>query len=417
MSNVCDGKSQNDCINICKWDTDKCVSALYSDICPKISDESDCNDDCEWINNKCKPSDVGIKKDKVLQEKETDDNERMKQRYDYSKYIRTPSELGVLTNVVDDDSSNLYLNSCKNENETDCESSNYCNWSGENCVVNDKGKEYDEYYKTADNFAMQFARNGSAFFHYGDLLVNGPSKASRGGCSDFENNCTFQRYTNPKTKTQIPMSYYTNFKGLQPLGNKYFTKFYTCKTPKGEEKDRHVYIDNITGGLNGLTGNGTKASPSVGEGDKNFTSIKTRGLFPSLVENVYKINPMEFLNIITQDDDEVCNPYCIREIYQDENQNTVDKYKHVYMTNFDVENIAPNDFKNGKKEIWDDSGTCEAFTNLSSKKIHYIDPKPENFTNMGSELDRGLDVTTMLYFAAIGGLGIYMLHRLLKKKI
>ena len=386
---------------------------------------------------------------KLEQEKDKP-TEKDKKRYDYSKYIRKPLELGVAPeSEYQLDKYMCSLKACdkfkkKNEcpayckwddttcvgkdtplREKICKTKSLCTWKSGECKINQDHNDLQDYLNTADSFSDQFARNGAAFFHYGDMLVNGPSKASKAGCGDLSV-CTFQRYKLPRIENETPINYNTSFKGLQPLGNKYFTKFYKCKDKSGGEHDRHVYIDNITGGLNGLTGNGVKAAPGEKDGEKVYTSVKNRGLFPSLVENVYKINPMEFLNMVTQESDQPCSPYCIREIYQDkDNGGTVDKYKYVHMTDFDVKNIAPNDFKKEKKEKWikdlnpneTQQGLCEDFTTLTSKKLNYIENPKENFDTLNAEIENSLDITTILYLLTLGTLGLYLLHRLLKKKI
>jgi hypothetical protein len=200
-------------------------------------------------------------------------------------------------------------------------------------------------------------RNISGLIAYVELLVSGKTKASKSG---------------------------------NPLGNKFF--LYTgakCKAKdSGDIVDRHIYINNVPDG----------SIPFITSGmDVNFTTF--RGLVPGTMSNVAKINPLQILQAFTSG----TNPECQQLTMETINVNNIRGRDTKYVTTVDIQNMSPCWFMNKTNPITKEK--CrEAFSTLSDQ---YSDYQNDNIEQIISNL----------YFSSLGIFGLYILLKLLEKKL
>ena len=130
----------------------------------------------------------------------------------------------------------------------------------------------------------QMRQNVSALLDYGTILSDGCNQS--GGCpgasKELEDAANAARADIEKGGFQNRVEGFN----IHPLGDKYFLKTSAkCKDLKGGEQDRYIYINNEPTGKIRL-GFGT-----VGRGGAG----SMRGLIPSLVEDMGKLNPLELM--------------------------------------------------------------------------------------------------------------------------
>jgi hypothetical protein len=161
--------------------------------------------------------------------------------------------------------------------------------------------------------------------------------------------------------------------GGGPLGNKYFMDTTgTCKDQNGAEQERYVYINNIP------DGNIPFISSAMGQ-----TMSQFEGLVPGILEDMSYIDPTKLFRAFSESTD--CQQITMETKDISNNITTESKY----VTNADIQDYNPCWFPNKKNPV----------TNVTCK---------EGMTNRH-------DVT--LYFVGLGGLGVYLMYKLLQKRI
>jgi len=133
----------------------------------------------------------------------------------------------------------------------------------------------------------QMRQNVSALLDYGTILSDGCNQS--GGCpgasKELEDAANAARADMEKSEEGGEENTVEGF-DIHPLGDKYFLKTPgKCKDLDGKEQDRYIYINNEPTGKIRL-GFGT-----VGRGGAG----SMRGLIPSLVEDMGKLNPLELM--------------------------------------------------------------------------------------------------------------------------
>lgn len=172
----------------------------------------------------------------------------------------------------------------------------------------------------------------------------------------------------------------------KPLGNKFFIKTGAkCKDKDtGEEKDRHVYINNVP------MGNIPFISSGVGV---NFSEF--RGLIPGTISNLNAFNPAGLFQAFLEGSKPNCQPITMEIIDINNNISTETQY----VTTVDVRNMDPCSFKDKKNPV---TGVkCkETFDNMDD--INYNFSLPD-------------DPIVQIFFASFGIFGIYLLYKILSK--
>ena len=160
--------------------------------------------------------------------------------------------------------------------------------------------------------------------------------------------------------------------GGGPLGNKYFMDTTgKCKDQNGVEQSRYVYINNIP------DGNIPFISSAMGQTMSSF-----EGLVPGILGNIAYIDPTKLFTAFTDSTD--CQKITMET--RDVSNNITRESR--YVTNDDIADYNPCWFPERRNPV----------TNVTCK---------EGMTNKP-------EVT--LYFAGLGGLGIYVMYCLLNKR-
>ena len=222
---------------------------------------------------------------------------------------------------------------------------------------------YYKYIRTPSEIGMsdrgtlsQLGKNIDSLIAYVEILVSGGGRASATG---------------------------------QPLGNKFFLKTGAkcTDTLTKQEVDRYIYINNVP------AGNIPFISSGVGV---NFSEF--RGLIPGTISNLNAFNPMTLLQGFLAGS----NPDC-----QELTMETVDVYNNRsteshFVTLIDIRNMDPCIFPDNKNPV---TGVpCrETFSNINNDDRCYTCYKIPD------------DPLAKLYIASLGGLGLYIMYRLMKK--
>jgi hypothetical protein len=164
---------------------------------------------------------------------------------------------------------------------------------------------------------------------------------------------------------------------VSPLGNKYFMNTgTTCKDMNGVSQARYAYINNVP------SGNIPIMSSAMGGDMTEF-----RGLVPGVLENMGYLDPTAIFTAFNADT--TC-----QEITMDtrdvQNQTATESR---YVTQADIKGYDPCWFPNKKNPV----------TNAACS---------EGMQNMGFNGDPVLH----LYFALVGGLGVYLVYSFMKIK-
>jgi hypothetical protein len=236
---------------------------------------------------------------------------------------------------------------------------------------------YYKYIKTPEELGMSskgslkvLGKDIDGLIEYVNVLVTGKSEASKTG---------------------------------KPLGNKFFIKTGAkCSdSVTGEEKDRHVYINNVP------MGNIPFISSGMGV---NFSEF--RGLLPGTISNLNAFNPAGLFQAFLEGSKPKCQEITMETIDIDNNISTETQY----VTLVDIRNMDPCGFKNKKNPIT--SQKCkETFQN-----IFYDDADADMNIDMDDFDTSNLnyfkipnDYLSQLFFISFGIFGIYLLHKLLQK--
>ena len=229
---------------------------------------------------------------------------------------------------------------------------------------------YYKFIKTPDQLKMSskgslnaLGKNIDGLIEYVDVLVSGKSKASATG---------------------------------KPLGNKFFIKTGAkCQDKNtGEEKDRHVYINNVP------MGNIPFISSGMGT---NFSEF--RGLIPGTISNLNAFNPAGLFQAFLEGAKPNCQPITMEIIDINNNISTETQY----VTTVDIKNMDPCSFKDKQNPVTNQK--CkETFDNLETVETN---------TNTNIDIDMNFalpdDYIVKIFFASFGIFGIYLLYKILAK--
>lgn len=226
---------------------------------------------------------------------------------------------------------------------------------------------YYNFIKTPDQLGMsgkgslqQLQKDIDGLISYVEVLVTGKSKASKTG---------------------------------GPLGNKFFLKTGgKCKDIKTEEeKDRYIYINNVP------QGNIPFISSGLGVNFKEF-----RGLIPGTISNLNAFNPLTIFQSFLLGSTPECQELTMETI--DINNNKSTETHHVTLV--DIRNIDPCSFPKGKN-ILTGRSCVKGFRNMNDtpEEIEYVSLLPKIPD----------DLLAKIYFASLGGLGIYLLYKTMLK--
>jgi hypothetical protein len=197
-------------------------------------------------------------------------------------------------------------------------------------------------------------KNIDGLINYVEVLVTGKSKASKTG---------------------------------GPLGNKFFlqTGAKCVDTATDEQVTRYIYVNNIPQGN----------IPFISDGlGVNFSEFK--GLIPGAMSNLNVLNPFNILQSFLSGGTPPCQEITMETVDVNNNKSS----ETHYVTLVDIENMDPCSFtdktnpQSGKK--------CkETFTSYNLNESEEF-PFPD-------------DIFDQAYFAGLGGLGIYILYKLMQK--
>lgn len=175
-----------------------------------------------------------------------------------------------------------------------------------------------------------------------------------------------------------------------PLGNKFFLKTgQKCRdVATNQQVDRYIYINNVPQGN----------IPIISQGlGVNFSSFK--GLIPGTISNLNVLNPFNIMQSFLSGSVPDCQKITMETIDINNNKSSATNY----VTLVDIKNTDPCLFPNRKNPLLKPPyDTCrETFQNIDEM---------ENF-----DISLPEDPMTQLYFAGLGGLGIYILYKLMLK--
>lgn len=172
-----------------------------------------------------------------------------------------------------------------------------------------------------------------------------------------------------------------------PLGNKFFLKTGAkCVDNKTDEQvDRYIYVNNIPDGSIPFISNG------LGVNFKDF-----RGLIPGAMGNLSVLNPFNILQAFLSGGTPPCQEITMETVDVNNNKSS----ETHYVTLVDIANMNPCSF----------SDKTNPKTGVKCK---------ESFStynlNEGEDFPFPNDTFDQLYFAGLGGLGIYILYKLMEK--
>jgi hypothetical protein len=176
-----------------------------------------------------------------------------------------------------------------------------------------------------------------------------------------------------------------------PLGNKFFLKTGAkCVDNKtNEQVERYIYVNNIP------QGNIPFISGGLGV---NFSEFK--GLIPGAMSNLNVLNPFNILQAFLSGGTPPCQELTMQTVDVNNNKSS----ETHYVTLVDIKNMDPCNFMDKTNPV--DGTKCkETFTNNTTSSSF----------NDSEEIQFPDDPFVQLYFAGLGGIGIYMLYRLMEK--
>lgn len=183
----------------------------------------------------------------------------------------------------------------------------------------------------------------------------------------------------------------------RPLGNKFFLKTgQKCKDIDSKnEVDRHIYINNVPQGN----------IPIISQGlGVNFTSFK--GLIPGTISNLNVLNPYNIMQSFLSGSVPDCKKITMETINNDNYRST----ETHYVTLVDIKNMDPCIFPNKKNPILPNSVCRETFQN------NINDYNDNNYNEyIYNNISLPDDVISQLYLAGLGGIGIYIIYKLMIK--
>jgi hypothetical protein len=164
----------------------------------------------------------------------------------------------------------------------------------------------------------------------------------------------------------------------QPLGNKFFKNTGgKCKDVSGIEQDRYIYINNVPDG----------SIPFISDGmGVKFDSF--RGLIPGAIGNIGALNPASLLKAFVAGTTPECKKITMETINIDNVKSTETHY------------VATVDIPAGAKM---------GFANMDN---NYNDNN-NNYVFSGPRVPD--DIVAQAFFASLGGIGIFILYRIMVK--
>lgn len=200
---------------------------------------------------------------------------------------------------------------------------------------------------------QQMSKNVDGLIDYVSLLVSGDSKASKTG---------------------------------GPLGNKFFLQTGAkCLDPSGVEQDRYIYIDNVP------EGNVPFISSGMGVNFKEF-----RGLIPGAMSNLNALNPMALMRGFMAGSSPSCQSITMQTI----NANNEKSSETHYVTLADITSMDPCSFPDRRNPVTGQK--CKnAFTTMN------------NDSTLNTYYELPDSMSSQLYFASLGIIGIYLLTKLM----
>jgi len=174
-----------------------------------------------------------------------------------------------------------------------------------------------------------------------------------------------------------------------PLGNKFFlqTGAKCVDTKTNEEVTRYIYVNNIP------QGNIPFISSGLGT---NFTDFK--GLIPGAMSNLNVLNPFNILQSFLSGSTPPCQEITMQTVDVNNNKSS----ETHYVTLVDIGNTDPCSFPDKKNP--QTGAKCKgAQTKMEAFESYNL--------NESSEFPFPNDIFDQLYFAGLGGVGIYILYR------
>lgn len=172
-----------------------------------------------------------------------------------------------------------------------------------------------------------------------------------------------------------------------PLGDKFFLKTGAkCLDPSSNQVDRYIYVDNVP------DGNIPFITSGMGQ---NFSEFE--GLIPGAMGNLDVLNPFAIMQSFLSGSTPPCQEITMQTIDVNNNKSS----ETHFVTTVDIQNMNACTFSNGTNPIT--GTTCkETFTNNPTQ-------------NDTIQLPEDIDV--QIYFICLAFVGIYILLRLMEKKI
>ena len=172
-----------------------------------------------------------------------------------------------------------------------------------------------------------------------------------------------------------------------PLGNKFFlqTGAKCVDTVTNEQVTRYIYVNNIPQGN----------IPFISDGlGVNFSEF--RGLIPGAMSNLNVLNPFNILQSFLSGGTPPCQELTMQTVDVNNNKSS----ETHYVTLVDISNMDPCSFSD-KKNPQSGAKCKESFSSYN-----LIESEEFPFPN---------DIFDQAYFAGLGGIGIYILYKLMKK--
>ena len=207
---------------------------------------------------------------------------------------------------------------------------------------------------TSQGSMRAIGNNINGLINYVELLVSGNSRASTTG---------------------------------RPLGNRFFlrTAAKCVDVDTSNNVDRYIYVDNVP------SGNIPFISSGLGV---NFSEF--RGLIPGTMSNLNVLNPFNLMQSFLSGSTPPCQRLTMQTI--DVNNNRSSETHFVTLT--DIRNMDPCIFPNRINPV----------TNARCRESFET-----NMNTNPAELKLPEDPIAQLYFASLGGLGIYILYKIMEK--
>lgn len=179
--------------------------------------------------------------------------------------------------------------------------------------------------------------------------------------------------------------------GGQNLGDRYFISTGgQCQDSQGNKVTRSIYIDNVPDGS-------APALKKMGMGDSAFN-----GLIPGLLNDVVTMNPVQLFSAFMSGNTPECTSIHMKTI----DVNNKDGTGQGFVVNSEIKSINPCAFVDGKNPLTGDScPTKESFVNANIKMSKTKDLLKSDFSKRKPLAE--------LYTAAVGGLFVYLIYKML----